>query len=229
MTIEAEADIRRKEAVEWFARLNQRKVTTADVRGFSAWRRHPDNACAFQKVEAMWDAAGALAGNPEIAALTTEAVRAGQKRRRRPSGLLVPLGVAGAAALAICVVSIAWLQQRPMNVKNLLDYDALWPAPATASPEAAVISDYFRQIGDIIAPLAEITPDDWLAALGPDRKAVPPVMFIGQAAAFAHPTYGDGPHPMAIKGMATYLDPAEDPVGAMRLAKALNDAAQQFT
>lgn len=116
-----------------------------------------------------------------------------------------------------------------LNVKNLLDYNALWPAPATAFPEAAVISDYFRQIGGIIAPLAEITPEDWLAALGPDRKAVPPVMFIGQAAAFAHPTYGDGPHPMAIKGMATYLDPAEDAVGAMRLAKALNDAAQQFT
>ena len=115
MTIEAEADIRRKEAVEWFTRLNQRKVTTADVRGFSVWRRHPDNARAFQKVEAMWDAAGALAGNPEMAALTTEAVRAAQGRRRRPSGLLVPLGVAGAAALAICVVSIAWLQQRPVS------------------------------------------------------------------------------------------------------------------
>ena len=97
MKIEADADIRRKEAVEWFARLNQRKVTTADVRGFSDWRRDPENSRAFQKVEAMWDAAGALAGNPDMAALTAEVVRTSKGRRPRPSGLLVPLGVAGAA------------------------------------------------------------------------------------------------------------------------------------
>ena len=36
MTTEAEADIRRKETADWFARLNQRKVTTADVCGWSA-------------------------------------------------------------------------------------------------------------------------------------------------------------------------------------------------
>lgn len=115
MKIEADADIRRKEAVEWFARLNQRKVTTADVRGFSDWRRDPENSRAFQKVEAMWDAAGALAGNPDMAALTAEVVRTSKGRRPRPSGLLVPLGVAGAAALAICVCSVAWLQQRPVS------------------------------------------------------------------------------------------------------------------
>ena len=114
MTIEAEADIRRKEAVEWFTRLNQRKVTTADVRGFSAWRRDPANAHAFQKIEAMWDAAGALAGNPELAALTAEARRGTEAReKRRPSGRLVSLGVAGAAAVAVCAFSLAWLQQRP--------------------------------------------------------------------------------------------------------------------
>lgn len=114
MTIEAEADIRRKEAVEWFARLNQRKVTTADVRGFSAWRRDPANAHAFQKIEAMWDAAGALAGDPELAALTAEARRGSEAReKRRPSGRLVSLGVAGAAAVAVCAFSLVWLQQRP--------------------------------------------------------------------------------------------------------------------
>jgi transmembrane sensor len=115
MKIEADADIRRKEAVEWFARLNQRKVTTADVRGFSDWRRDPENSRAFQKVEAMWDAAGALAGNPDMAALTAEVVRTSKARRPRPSGLLVPLGAAGAAALAICVFSVAWLQQGPVS------------------------------------------------------------------------------------------------------------------
>lgn len=116
MTIEAEADIRRKEAVEWFTRLNQRKVTTADVRGFSVWRRDPANAQAFQKIEAMWDAAGALAGNPQLAALTAEARRGPEAReKRRPSGRLVSLGVAGAAAVAVCAFSLAWLQQRPVT------------------------------------------------------------------------------------------------------------------
>jgi transmembrane sensor len=113
MTIEADADIRRKEAVEWFARLNQRKVTTADVRGFSDWRRDPENARAFQKVETMWEAAGALAGNPDMDALTAEAVRSGKGRRRATSGLLVPLGVAG--AVAVCVASVVWFQQRPAS------------------------------------------------------------------------------------------------------------------
>jgi ferric-dicitrate binding protein FerR (iron transport regulator) len=73
MTIEGDVDIRRREAAEWFARLNQRTVTTADVKGFSEWRRDPENARAFSRVEAMWDAAGALAKSPEMSALAREA------------------------------------------------------------------------------------------------------------------------------------------------------------
>ena len=60
MTIEADADIRRKEAADWFARLNQRKVSTTDVRAFSAWRADSANAAAFERLEAMWDAAETL-------------------------------------------------------------------------------------------------------------------------------------------------------------------------
>ena len=52
MTIEAEADIRRKEAAEWFTTLSQRKVTTADIKAFSVWRRDPENARAFSRLEA---------------------------------------------------------------------------------------------------------------------------------------------------------------------------------
>ena len=47
MTTEADADIRRKETADWFARLNQRKVSTTDVRAFSAWRADSANAAAF--------------------------------------------------------------------------------------------------------------------------------------------------------------------------------------
>lgn len=115
MTIEANGDIRRKEAAEWFARLNQRKVTTGDVRAFSNWRRDPQNAEAFAKIEAMWDAAGALAGQPAMAELMAEAARPVRRASRLPSGRLLPLGLAGAAALILCATGFAWLQQRPLS------------------------------------------------------------------------------------------------------------------
>ena len=116
MKIEAEADIRRKEAAEWFTLLNQRKVTTADVRRFSDWRRDPENALAFSRMEAMWDAAGALAENPEMAKLTQDARNrlAGPSKERRTSGRLVPLGVAGAIAVIAGAGAWIWFDQRPL-------------------------------------------------------------------------------------------------------------------
>ncbi len=118
MTIEAEADIRRKEAAEWFSRLNQRKVTTADIKNFSDWRRDPENARAFSRLEAMWDAAGTLASTPGMAALTEDAAsrarQAPPRRRTSPSGRLIPLGAAGAIAVALAVGSWSWWStQRP--------------------------------------------------------------------------------------------------------------------
>jgi transmembrane sensor len=115
MTIEGDVDIRRKEAADWFARLNQRTVTTADVKGFSDWRRDPENARAFNRVEAMWEAAGALAKNPEMASLTREAAEtAGPARKRRAAtGRLIPIGVVGAMALALGAGGFLWVSQQP--------------------------------------------------------------------------------------------------------------------
>lgn len=124
MTIEAEADIRRKEAAEWFSRLNQRKVTTADVREFSEWRRDPENARAFKRVEAMWDAAGMLAASPEMAVATQEAAsRSDQKHTRvraSGSGRLMPLGAAGAVAVALCIGGWFWFYQRPQTYSTVV-------------------------------------------------------------------------------------------------------------
>lgn len=118
MTIEAEADIRRKEAADWFSRLNQRKVTTTDIKDFSDWRRDPENARAFSRLEAMWEAAGTLATAPGMAALTQEATsRARQPQARRKSRVstrLVPLGAASTIALALVVGGgFWWSSQRP--------------------------------------------------------------------------------------------------------------------
>ena len=82
MTIEADAEIRRKEAADWFARLNQRRVTTADVRRFSAWRCDPENARAFARLEALWSATATLGRSPDIQILAEAAAR---PRRSRPS------------------------------------------------------------------------------------------------------------------------------------------------
>nr|WP_314121543.1 FecR family protein [uncultured Brevundimonas sp.] len=117
MTIEEDVDIRRKEAAAWFARLNQRKVTTADVKNFSEWRRDPENARAFTRIEEMWDAVGTLAKNPEMAALKREAAAppVAPKRRRPGAGRLVPIGVAGALTAAFAVSGFVWLNLRSVD------------------------------------------------------------------------------------------------------------------
>lgn len=116
MTIEAEADIRRKEAADWFSKLNQRKVTTTDIKAFSDWRKDPENARAFSRLETMWDAAGALAHSPAMVGLAEDArdrADRARARRRIVSGRLVPLGVATALALAVGVGGLSWWSLRP--------------------------------------------------------------------------------------------------------------------
>ncbi|MET3837881.1 transmembrane sensor [Brevundimonas sp. UYEF29] len=115
MTIEGDVDTRRKEAADWFARLNQRTVTTADVRGFSDWRRDPENARAFSRVEAMWEAAGTLAKNPDMANLTRDAAAAAKSARKPKlaTGRLIPIGVVGALTLALGAGGVLWMSQQP--------------------------------------------------------------------------------------------------------------------
>ncbi len=114
MTNEGDADIRRREAADWFARLNQRRVTTADVKGFSEWRRDPANAQAFGRVEALWEAAGTLAKDSEMASLTREAsgLRPPPKPRST-TGRLLPIGALGAMALVFGAAGFLWLSQQP--------------------------------------------------------------------------------------------------------------------
>jgi transmembrane sensor len=115
MTIEADAEIRRKEAADWFARLNQRRVTTADVRRFSAWRCDPENARAFARLEALWSATATLGRSPDIQILAEAAARPRRSRpsRNPPKGRLVQIGAVGALALVLCAAGSAWLALRP--------------------------------------------------------------------------------------------------------------------
>lgn len=115
MTVDDDLDIRRREAAAWFTRLSQRRVSTDDVRAFSAWRRDPDNALAYERVESVWDSSHDLAGDPDIAALTREAVDTSRPARIRASGagLFKPLGGLAAALIVLAAVGV-WTVNRPL-------------------------------------------------------------------------------------------------------------------
>ena len=116
MTIEADADTRRQEAADWFARLNQRKVTTEDVKGFSAWRRDPENARAFDRLQTMWDAAGALGSTQDVVELTEAAKGRAQASRRSPrrlQGLMTPTAILGSVVLTLMAMAWVWQVRQP--------------------------------------------------------------------------------------------------------------------
>lgn len=101
---EAKAD---EAAARWLARLNARTVTTAELDQFYAWRRDPLNAAAYARAERVWRDARQLSADPDISALTEQALEHPQSRsvlaRIGRRGLLraglaaVPVGFAAAA------------------------------------------------------------------------------------------------------------------------------------
>lgn len=100
----------RTEAAAWFARLSKLSVTTDTLREFRDWKQRDGNAAAYAEVEATWNAAGQLRGDPDIQALTQAALhdtRPGhtslRKRVRTARFALAAAGLAGSAAIA------AWL------------------------------------------------------------------------------------------------------------------------
>lgn len=114
MTVDRDLDIRRQEAATWFARLGQRRVSTDDVRRFSAWRKDPRNARAYERVEAAWAASETLAADPDMSALTREAL--GRARPAARAQALVrarwkPIGAVTAAA-ALLLAGL-WAVNRP--------------------------------------------------------------------------------------------------------------------
>lgn len=115
MTADADADMRRRQAADWFARLNQREVAAADIKAFSAWRSDPENAAAFDRMQEIWAAAGALARDPAMAALTEEA-RSRTKRAKRGArkpAAIQPWLIAGAVVLALAGGLWTWRMGQP--------------------------------------------------------------------------------------------------------------------
>lgn len=113
MTVDTGADIRRREAAAWFARLKQRRVENEDVEAFSEWRRTPENAEAFARIEAMWETAEVLAHDEDIAALTRAAASQGTTPRPAVRGTAWRPVAAALAGVAVLGSAALWMISRP--------------------------------------------------------------------------------------------------------------------
>lgn len=98
-----------REAAEWRARLESRQVATGDLEAFYAWRRDPENARAYERVERVWRISGKLIDDPDIVAATARAIE-------QPGWLRLHWrGVSAAALIASLVVALSlWMMSRPV-------------------------------------------------------------------------------------------------------------------
>jgi len=99
------------EAAGWFARLNQLSVTTKTLWAYQAWRRDPANRAAYARAEAAWDAAGRVTGDPEIRAMTAEALARNPARgdRVRSRQGLRPVILLAGGALTCAALAAIWM------------------------------------------------------------------------------------------------------------------------
>jgi transmembrane sensor len=186
MTVDTELDARRREAAAWFARLKQKRVAATDITAFSQWRRAPENAQAYASIEAMWDAADTLAGDPDIAAFTQGArARADASRhaQRRLSRALVPVGAI--AGLGIVVFgAVLWSsrgdsyqtdlgEQRAVVLADgsrvTLDTNSRIRVRLTRNQRAVELIDgqaYFAVVGDSSRPFVVTAGDTNVTAVG---------------------------------------------------------------
>ena len=102
-----------REAAAWHARLGVRSVSTETIEEFFAWRRTPENAEAYRRVEKTWAASARLAGRPGIEAAVAEAMDRGRApvRKFRSPRLLLGAG-AVTAVLGLAIGAWVWSEAR---------------------------------------------------------------------------------------------------------------------
>jgi transmembrane sensor len=62
------------QAADWFARLNRRDVSSADMEAFRLWRKAPGHKEAYDAVDAFWRKSQALQDDPDMKAALADAV-----------------------------------------------------------------------------------------------------------------------------------------------------------
>ena len=83
------------EAADWFARLNRRDVSSADMEAFRIWRKAPGHKEAYDEVDAFWRRSEELKNDPDIKAAVQGALDRSTPRpvlaQRRRYGLAFAL------------------------------------------------------------------------------------------------------------------------------------------
>lgn len=91
----------RREASEWFARLNKLDVPLAEMQAWKLWLDAPGNKAAYDEVDAFWRKSEALKDDPDIKAAIASALG----RATPPAPAARPRRRGLAAALAVGVVA----------------------------------------------------------------------------------------------------------------------------
>lgn len=93
-------DQAKAEAADWFARLNRRDVSSADMEAFRIWRKAPGHKEAYDQADAFWRRSEALKNDPDIKAAIAGALSRSASRttaaRRTRYGLALALAVLAA-------------------------------------------------------------------------------------------------------------------------------------
>jgi transmembrane sensor len=113
------------EASAWFTKLKRPAITRDALFDFRDWKQNAENAAAFARVEKSWKAANGLRNDPDIKALTAEALK-----RHSPRPTPVQWRVALPAALAVAVL---------VSLGGLWSIGALEPAYATRVGEQRLV------------------------------------------------------------------------------------------
>lgn len=128
---EPDAEHRRAQAAQWFARLKTVPVSKRTLEDFFEWRRDPANAEAFTRAESLWNETGRISDRPAILRLTQETYARGGTPVRQKRALRPIFGLAMAAVLAILVAS--WWIHRLGRVQDF--------ATSTGEQKALALSD----------------------------------------------------------------------------------------
>ncbi|WP_068875140.1 MULTISPECIES: FecR domain-containing protein [unclassified Phenylobacterium] len=105
------------QASEWFTVMTRPSVTPEDLAAFRTWRRAPENAEAFRKVQQAWEAAGGLADRPAMVAATEAALarypaKPVTVKATRRRFVLAPLAL-GAASAVVAAGIYTWREAEP--------------------------------------------------------------------------------------------------------------------
>jgi transmembrane sensor len=96
-----------REAADWFTRLSQPQIETEELEAFSAWRAKPENRAAYERLEDIGRAMGAMRDDPDLQQAAADARTRGAERRRRGAAPMRRPLVIGALAAACVVGALA--------------------------------------------------------------------------------------------------------------------------